>query len=243
MTDKPIIVALDFDSAAAALALASRLDPALCRLKVGKELHTAAGPQIVDALMKQGFDIFLDLKFHDIPNTVGSACKVAASQGVWMMNVHASGGEKMIAAAREAVDSVNVVDGKKSLLIGVTVLTSVSQEDFNKMGFGFEGDLKAAVGFFGELAYNAHLDGVVCSAQDLDIFKWKRKEFLRITPGIRLAGDAAGDQSRIASPADAIKMGASYLVIGRSITGANDPIATLQQINHELSLIEQKATA
>ena len=243
MPNKPIIVALDFDNATAALALAARLDPALCRLKVGKELHTAAGPEVVDALMKQGFDIFLDLKFHDIPNTVASACKVAASQGVWMMNVHAAGGKKMMVAAREAVDSVNIPNGKKSLLIAVTVLTSISPADFQEMSLGHDVSLKSAVGMYGELAYNTLFDGIVCSAQDLNLFKWKREEFLRVTPGIRLAGDAAGDQSRIATPVDAIKMGASYLVIGRSITNALDPIATLQKINHDLSLIEQKATA
>lgn len=239
MNNKPIIVALDVDHSAAALALAARLDPALCRVKVGKELQTAAGPQVVDALMKLGFDVFLDLKFHDIPNTVASACKVAASQGVWMMNVHASGGKKMMTAARNAVDSVNVNSGKKSLLIAVTVLTSLSQNELAEIGL--QPDMQSVVSNFATLASAAGLDGVVCSAQEATWLKSRLgAAFQLVTPGIRLAEDAKGDQARVVTPTDAIKMGADYLVIGRSITTAKDPIATLHKINNELKLLEAK---
>jgi orotidine-5'-phosphate decarboxylase len=234
---KPIIVVLDFDNAHNALALADRLDPATCRVKVGKELHTAAGPQIVEALMTRGFDVFLDLKFHDIPNTVGAACKVAASQGVWMVNVHACGGKKMLDAARNAIDSCV---GKKPLLIGVTVLTSFAQSDLPEIGLA--SNLPAAVLRYAELTREAGLDGVVCSALEA---AWLRdhfgKNFKLVTPGIRLADDAKGDQARVVTPTDAIKMGADYLVIGRSITGSSDPIATLHKINDEINAMEAKA--
>ena len=239
MNHKPIIVALDHNNSAEALSLAARLDPSLCRLKVGKELHTAAGPQVIDALMKQGFEVFLDLKFHDIPNTVASACKVAASQGVWMMNVHASGGKKMLAAARDAVATVN---GNKPLLIAVTVLTSLSQNELGEIGL--QPDMESAVLNYASLAFDAGLDGVVCSAQEATWLKARFGEaFQLVTPGIRLAEDAKGDQSRVVTPADAIKMGADYLVIGRSITASPDPIATLHQINNDLKLQEQKEKA
>lgn len=236
MNHKPIIVALDHNNSAEALSLAARLDPSLCRLKVGKELHTAAGPQVIDALMKQGFEVFLDLKFHDIPNTVASACKVAASQGVWMMNVHASGGKKMLAAAR---DAVAIVNGNKPLLIAVTVLTSLSQNELGEIGL--QPDMESAVLNYASLAFDAGLDGVVCSAQEATWLKARFGEaFQLVTPGIRLAEDAKGDQSRVVTPADAVKMGSDYLVIGRSITASPDPIATLHKINNDLKLQEQK---
>ncbi len=239
MNPKPIIVALDYNHAADALSLAAKLDPQLCRVKVGKELHTAAGPQVVDALMAQGFEVFLDLKFHDIPNTVASACKVAASQGVWMMNVHASGGRKMLVAARDAVDSFS---GHKPLLIAVTILTSLAQDELSEIGL--QTDMKSAVLNYATLAFEAGLDGVVCSAQEAAWLKARfGAAFQLVTPGIRLANDASGDQARVVSPLDAIKMGADYLVIGRSITHAPDPIATLHQINHDLKLLEQKENA
>lgn len=239
MKPKPIIVALDYDCAADALLLAAKLDPQLCRVKVGKELHTAAGPQVVDALMARGFEVFLDLKFHDIPNTVASACKVAASQGVWMMNVHASGGKKMLAAARDAVNSFN---SHKPLLIAVTVLTSLAQDELGDIGL--DPDMKAAVLNYATLAFDAGLDGVVCSAQEAAWLKARfGAAFQLVTPGIRLAEDAKGDQSRVVTPTDAIKMGADYLVIGRSITHAPDPIATLHKINNDLKLSEQKENA
>ena len=239
MNHKPIIVALDYNNSVEALSLAARLDPSLCRLKVGKELHTAAGPQVIDDLMKQGFEVFLDLKFHDIPNTVASTCKVAASQGVWMMNVHASGGKKMLAAARDAVATVS---GKRPLLIAVTVLTSLSQNELGEIGL--QPDMKSAVLNYASLAFDADLDGVVCSAQEATWLKARfGQTFQLVTPGIRLAEDAKGDQSRVVTPVDAIKMGADYLVIGRSITASPDPIATLHKINNDLKLQEQKEKA
>ena len=237
MSNKPIIVALDYDNADDAISIAARLDPQICRVKIGKELHTAAGPKVIEDLMARGFDVFLDLKFHDIPNTVASACKVAASQGVWMVNVHACGGKKMLDAARNAIDSAS---GKKPMLIGVTVLTSLSQAELPEIGLA--PNLPAAVLRYAELAREAGLDGVVCSALEAT---WLRdhfgKNFKLVTPGIRLADDAKGDQSRVVTPVDAIKMGSDYLVIGRSITQAKDPIATLHKINDELKAMEAKA--
>lgn len=234
---KPIIVALDYDNADDALSIAARLDPQICRVKVGKELHTAAGPQVVEALMARGFDVFLDLKFHDIPNTVASACKVAASQGVWMVNVHACGGKKMLEAARNAIGSMT---GIPPLLIGVTVLTSLSQSELPEIGLA--PNLPAAVLRYAELVHNAGLEGIVCSALEAT---WLRdrfgKSFKLVTPGIRLAEDAKGDQARVATPVDAIKMGADYLVIGRSITASIDPMATLHKINDELKAKEANA--
>jgi orotidine-5'-phosphate decarboxylase len=231
---KPIIVALDFDNADDALSLASRLDPQICRVKVGKELHTAAGPKVVEDLMTRGFEVFLDLKFHDIPHTVASACKVAASQGVWMVNVHACGGKKMLEAARNAIDSTTKTP---PLLIGVTVLTSLSQSELPEIGLA--PNLPAAVLRYAELVHNAGLDGIVCSALEAT---WLRdrfgKSFKLVTPGIRLPADAKGDQARVVTPVDAIKMGSHYLVIGRSITGSADPIATLHKINDDLKAME-----
>ncbi len=230
MNNKPIIVGLDFPEAKSAIELAARLDPAACRVKVGKELHTAAGPQVMDDLMRRGFDVFLDLKFHDIPNTVASACRVAASQGVWMLNVHASGGRQMMLAAREAVDFASV----KPLLIGVTVLTSLSNAEMSEIGFG--GSAADNVMRLAGLTKACGLDGVVCSAEEATSLKAKLgAAFQLVTPGIRLQGDAKGDQQRVVTPLDAIKLGADYLVIGRAITHAQDPIATLNSINDQLA--------
>jgi orotidine-5'-phosphate decarboxylase len=237
MKQKPIIVVLDFPDAKAAIALASRLDATECSVKVGKELHTAAGPAVVDQLMRIGFDVFLDLKFHDIPNTVASACRVAASQGVWMLNVHAAGGKRMLVAAREAIDAGS---GTKPLLIGVTVLTSLAANELPEIGLA--PDVNAAVMRYAALVNDAGLDGVVCSAEEAPILKSRfGKDFQLVTPGIRLAGDAKGDQSRVVTPVDAIKLGADYLVIGRSISQSADPAATLKQINHDLK--QQEMTA
>ena len=229
MDKKPIIVVLDFPDAKSAMALAARLDPRICRVKVGKELHTAAGPKVIDDLMRHGFEVFLDLKFHDIPNTVASACRVAASQGVWMMNVHASGGSRMMLAAREAVDFARV----KPLLIGVTVLTSLSDADMSEIGLsGTAGD---NVMRLAALTKACRLDGVVCSAAEATGLRAALgAEFQLVTPGIRLADDAKGDQQRVVTPTDAVKSGADYLVIGRSITHAKDPVATLNFIHHEV---------
>jgi orotidine-5'-phosphate decarboxylase len=230
LNEKPVIVVLDFPDAKSALELAARLDPRLCRVKVGKELHTAAGPQVIDELMRRGFDVFLDLKFHDIPNTVASACRVAARQGVWMMNVHASGGRRMMLAAREAIDAAVV----KPLLIGVTVLTSLSDAEMSEVGFA--GTAAQNVMRLATLSKDCGLDGVVCSAEEASSLKTAQGTgFLLVTPGIRLEGDAKGDQQRVVTPRDAMKQGADYLVIGRSITHAKDPVATLNSIHQQLS--------
>ena len=229
MVKKPIIVVLDFPDAKSAMALAVRLDPAICRVKVGKELHTAAGPQVIDDLMRRGFEVFLDLKFHDIPNTVASACRVAASQGVWMLDVHASGGSRMMLAAREAVDFAQV----KPLLIGVTVLTSLSDADMSEIGFS--GTARDNVMRLATLTKACGLDGVVCSAAEaVGLRAALGAEFQLVTPGIRLKDDVKDDQQRVVTPTDAIKLGADYLVIGRSITHAKDPVATLNFIHQQL---------
>ncbi len=227
MNDPKVIVALDYPTAQDALDMADRLDPKMCRVKVGKELFTVAGPDVVKQLMAKDFDVFLDLKFHDIPNTVAAAVKVAAQMGVWMVNVHASGGSRMMRAAREAVDSVanNVTH-----LIAVTVLTSMSPEDLSETGIS-KSPLEQVL-YLAGLAKQAGMDGVVCSAQETQTLrKTLGDDFLLVTPGIRMPGDSAGDQRRVVSPADALKNGSSYLVMGRSITGAVDPISVLNEVN------------
>ncbi len=225
----PIIVALDYDNAPAALALTKKLDPALCRVKVGKELFTRAGPALVEQIQALGFDVFLDLKFHDIPNTVAAAVRAAADLGVWMVNVHASGGRRMMQAAREAVQQST----NKPLLIAVTVLTSLSAEDLLELGYTQTPQQRVAS--LAQLAADSGLDGVVCSAQESAMLRQQcGADFSLVTPGIRLAGDAAGDQRRVVTPVAAMANGSDYLVIGRSITQASDPVATLQQIHRDL---------
>jgi len=238
MTHDPrVIVALDFPDAAQALALVERLDPKQCKLKVGKELFVRAGPALVEALAAKGFKVFLDLKFHDIPNTVAQACRAAADLGVWMVNVHASGGLKMMRAAREAVDQV----ANPPKLIAVTVLTSMSGEDLRQIGLDTEPAEQVAR--LAKLAHSAGMDGVVCSAQEAALL---RREigagFLLVTPGIRPAGSEVGDQSRILTPARAIAAGADYLVVGRPITQADDPVAALHAINAEIDTSLGKQT-
>ena len=225
MNAPKIIVALDFPEAVPALALADRLQPSLCRLKVGKELFTAAGPQLVEQLQKRGFEVFLDLKFHDIPNTTAQACKAAASLGVWMVNVHASGGRRMMEAAREALANIQ----RRPKLIAVTVLTSMSQADLVELGITVtpaEQVLRLA-----GLAQASGMDGVVCSAQEAaELRKRAGPDFCLVTPGIRPANAAADDQSRIMTPRAALEAGSSYLVIGRPITQAPDPLQALHDI-------------
>jgi orotidine-5'-phosphate decarboxylase len=229
LDNKRIIVPLDTPDAAGALSLAARLDPKLCRVKVGKELFVAAGPDVVARLQERGFEVFLDLKFHDIPNTVAGACRAAARLGVWMMNVHASGGEAMLRAAREAVDAV----ARPPLLIGVTILTSLSEDDLARVGY--TGSMVENVERLARLSRACGLDGVVCSAQEAKLLrKATGDDFLLVTPGIRLAGDSAHDQSRVVTPDEAVRLGASYLVIGRSITAASDPAAVLETIRASL---------
>lgn len=226
----PVVVALDYPSAAPALALAQCLSPQLCRLKVGKELFTRSGPDLVEALQQHGYEVFLDLKFHDIPNTVAGAVRAAADLGVWMVNVHAGGGRRMMEAAVEALSGFD----RRPLLIGVTVLTSLSNADLAELGYTESAGERVVR--LAALAADSGLDGVVCSALEAPELRAARgPDFCLVTPGIRLAGDDPGDQRRVVSPADAIARGADYLVIGRSVTGAEDPLAALQRVHAELS--------
>jgi len=225
-----IIVALDFPSDQPALALIDQLDPAKCRLKVGKELFTRSGPVLVRDLQSRGFDVFLDLKFHDIPNTTSAAVAAAADLGVWMVNVHASGGEKMMTACRDRLESF----GKdRPMLIAVTVLTSMGPEDL--AGIGITDSPEAQVSRLATLTRNCGLDGVVCSAQEAPALKAEQgKDFKLVTPGIRPLSADKGDQQRIMTPTDALKAGSDYLVIGRPITQAADPLAALEAIHSEV---------
>lgn len=228
--DPKIIVALDFPSEKPAVELVEQLDPAKCRLKVGKELFTRSGPQLVDRLQKRGFDVFLDLKFHDIPNTTSAAVAAAADLGVWMVNVHASGGEKMMVACRERLESFGA---DRPLLIAVTVLTSMSAHDL--AGIGIADSPEAQVSRLATLTKNCGLDGVVCSAQEAPKLKAEQgADFQLITPGIRPLTADKGDQQRIMTPTDALKAGSDYLVIGRPITRADDPLAALEAIHAEV---------
>ena len=229
MPNKSIVVALDFDNRAQTLELVERLDPARCRLKIGKELFTSEGPQLVEAVQKKGFDVFLDLKFHDIPNTCAKAVAAAANMGVWMVNVHASGGERLMVAAREALDKFQ----QKPLLIGVTVLTSMEQSDL--AGIGLDVEPQTQVKRLAQLTKASGLDGVVCSAQEAVMLKELcGQEFKLVTPGIRPSFAVQGDQRRVMTPSDAMKAGVDYMVIGRPITQANDPIEALTLIEKEL---------
>ena len=227
-----IIVALDFDTEAKALALAERLDPKHCRIKVGKELFTRCGPHLVRALCARGFDVFLDLKFHDIPNTVAKAVAAAADLGVWMTNVHACGGLQMMTAAREAI--ADRESDQRPLLIAVTVLTSLSADDLIEVGV--QKTPEQQVLDLATLSAQAGLDGVVCSAAETRALRGLMPEdFCLVTPGIRRLEDAAGDQKRVVGPAEAIANGSDYLVVGRPITGAADPLAALDAFNSAIS--------
>ena len=233
-TDPRIIVALDYANAAEALLMVERLSPQLCRLKVGKELFTRTGPELVRGLVARGFDIFLDLKFHDIPNTVAQACRAAAELGVWMVNVHAQGGRKMLTAARDAL--VARTGERRPLLIAVTVLTSLGAEDLAEVGLA--GTPADNVRRLATLAHDCGLDGAVCSPQEAaDLRQRLGGGFRLVTPGVRPAGAALDDQRRVMSPGQAIAAGAHYLVIGRPITQASDPIAVLQAINGEIGQV------
>lgn len=230
MIDPKIIVALDYDQQAKALALADQLDPAQCRLKIGKEMFTKFGPELVRTIQQRGFQVFLDLKFHDIPNTVAGAVKAAADLGVWMVNVHASGGPKMMAAAREALQGYGA---QRPLLIAVTVLTSFDAEQL--AAIGINRSLDEHVLALAKLTEQAGLDGVVCSAREASALRAQSGSgFCLVTPGIRPAGSAAGDQVRTLTPQQALQAGSSYLVIGRPITGAPDPLKALCEIAESL---------
>jgi orotidine-5'-phosphate decarboxylase len=229
MHDPRIIVALDFPSAEDALLLVKKLNPDLCRLKVGKELFTAAGPQLIEKLTHQGFEVFLDLKFHDIPNTVASACKAAANLGVWMINVHALGGRKMLTAAREAIPH-----GSTTKLIAVTLLTSMAQSDLTDIGL--QGSPEQIVERLARLTSNCGLDGVVCSALEASRLRQQLgNDFCLVTPGIRPADCQSDDQKRTTTPRQGILNGSHYLVIGRPITQAKNPVLVCQQINSEIA--------
>lgn len=225
-----IIVALDAKSQAQALTIAEQLDPELCRVKVGKELFTHEGPQIVKALHHLGFEVFLDLKFHDIPNTTAQAVCAAADLGVWMVNVHASGGARMMTAAKEAL----LAFGKDApLLIAVTVLTSMEASDLQDLGINATPAEHAER--LARLTQQCGLDGVVCSAQEAVRFKNALgKAFKLVTPGIRPVGSESGDQRRIMTPEQALAAGVDYMVIGRPVTQSADPAKTLKAINASL---------
>ncbi|HQU98103.1 MAG TPA: orotidine-5'-phosphate decarboxylase [Nitrosomonas sp.] len=229
MSEPRIIVALDFDHAETALDFCKKLSPQLCRLKIGKELFTAAGPAIIEKLAHQGFDIFLDLKFHDIPTTVAKACKAACELGVWMINVHASGGRKMLIAAREAVPQTS------TRLIAVTVLTSINEHDLHEIGFS--NSPQELVLKLAHLTQDCGLDGVVCSAQETVVLRKELGDnFCLVTPGIRLINNSkTDDQERITTPRQAIVNGSDYLVIGRPITQASDPYQTLLDIQQSIT--------
>ena len=225
-----VIVALDFSTAEQALALARQLDPGNCRLKVGKELFTRSGPALIEALMALGFDVFLDLKFHDIPNTVARACQAAAALGVWMVNVHASGGRRMLDAARESL-----VDFESPpLLIAVTILTSLDDAELAEIGFnGSAADnaLRLAL-----LSQQCGLDGIVCSSKEVATMREHLSaDFCLVTPGIRPAGSQQDDQRRIMTPYDALQAGSDYLVIGRPITAVAEPIQALADIQASIN--------
>ncbi len=230
--DKRLIVVLDYPDLNSALAMADTLDPRLCRVKVGKELFTRAGHEVLRALKSRGFEVFLDLKYHDIPNTVAQAVLAAAEAGVWMVNVHASGGARMMMAARDALNKIS--PESRPLLIGVTVLTSMSQEELNALGVS--GSLEEQVIRLAGLAKDSGLDGVVCSALEAQRIKQVcGPEFVTVTPGIRPAGSSANDQTRIMTPEQAIRSGADYLVVGRPITAASDPMDATKRILAEIA--------
>lgn len=221
----PIIVAVDKHNLNDALSLADSLDPALCRLKVGKELFTVCGIQIIKAFHERGFEVFLDLKFHDIPNTTAQAVLSAADMGVWMTNIHAMVGTDTMRLCKSRLQD----GGYDTLLIAVTVLTSMTQANLSELGI--QRSVSEQVRHLAGLTYNSGLDGVVCSAQEAQLLKQKfGKQFKLITPGIRLVEDAKDDQARICTPAQALQNGSDYLVIGRSITNASNPNDKLHTI-------------
>ena len=230
VSEPRIIVALDFADRREAIGFAGRVSPQDCRLKVGKELFTSAGPALVEELVERGFDVFLDLKYHDIPNTVGRAVAAAANLGVWMLNVHALGGKAMMRAARESIDNAP----RRPLLIAVTILTSLSQRDLEELGLS--APLPQLVERLALDAADCGLDGVVCSAQEAKALRARLgHQAVLVTPGIRPEWAASDDQQRIVTPRQAIDNGASYLVIGRPITQHEDPPEALRMISETLS--------
>lgn len=226
----PLIIALDYASLDAALCMADQLDPARCRVKVGKELFTRSGPEVIEALHGRGFEVFLDLKFHDIPNTVAGAIQAAAEQGVWMVNLHAAGGRRMMLAARERLDH----EGLDTRLVAVTVLTSMDADDLAEVGVLAQS--ADQVERLARLASESGMDGVVCSAQEASRLRDLCGDgFLKVTPGIRPAFAAADDQRRIMTPQEAMAAGSTHLVIGRPVIQAADPMEALKAIEDELA--------
>ena len=224
-TDSPIVVALDYSTKDQALAMADQLDPNLCRLKVGKELFTTTGPIIIEELHKRNYEVFLDLKFHDIPNTCAKAVGVAADLGVWMVNVHASGGRRMMEAAKNEIEKKQ----HKPLLIGVTVLTSMEKSDLSEIGLDI--DPLSQVESLARLTKESGLDGVVCSAREVELIKRACGEgFLTVTPGIRPEGSDVGDQRRVMTPKQAVEAGVDYMVIGRPVTESNHSARVCENI-------------
>ncbi|WIX34293.1 orotidine-5'-phosphate decarboxylase [Salinicola sp. JS01] len=230
-TQSPLIIALDYSDLASATALADTLDPARCRVKIGKELFTRGGPQAIEAMHRRGFEVFLDLKFHDIPNTVAGAVEAAADQGVWMVNVHASGGRRMMEASAERLRQ----RGHVTRLIAVTVLTSMADDELQEIGVA--GDAMSQVERLARLTQQSGLDGVVCSARESERLRAICGEgFLKVTPGIRPANAASGDQRRVMTPEAAMAAGSTHLVIGRAVTQAAEPMAALAEIERALEV-------
>ena len=230
MTSARVIVALDYPQQQPAMELVDQLEPDQCRLKVGKEMFTRLGPALVETLVGRGFDVFLDLKFHDIPNTVAAACDAAADLGVWMMNVHASGGRRMMETAAERLANRQ----QRPLVIGVTILTSLAQEDIQEVGF--TGTPAENVLRLAALAESSGLDGVVCSPRESSTIREQASPaFALVTPGVRPVSAVLDDQKRVMTPGDAMRAGSTYLVVGRPITAADDPLAVLSAINAEVS--------
>ncbi len=230
MVKSPVIVALDYANEKQALEFVSKINPEQCRVKVGKELFTLCGPSIIDKLNAKNFDVFLDLKFYDIPTTVAKACNAAAELGVWMLNVHALGGRAMMRAARTAIDESD----HQPLLIAVTVLTSLSDSELNELGI--QESAKQTVVRLAKLAAAEKLDGVVCSAKEVSMLAQEiSSDFVLVTPGIRPEGSQTGDQKRVMTPQQAMASGSHYLVIGRPVTQAVEPEKALNKIITSLS--------
>lgn len=228
MSESKIIIALDMDNQENARQFLKSVTPQVCRIKIGKEMFTAFGPSWVKEVVSMGFDVFLDLKFHDIPNTVYKAITQAAKLGVWMVNVHALGGKAMLEAAKKAIDDLAI--DTPPLLIGVSILTSMDDNDIQQVGLS--GTVAQNVLTLSELCYHAGLDGMVCSAFEASQIKERTNtQFLCVTPGIRIDNNK-GDQKRVMSPKEAINAGADYLVIGRAITQSINPLETLENISH-----------
>lgn len=236
--NKALIVALDYANGSDALNMAEKLDPGSCRVKVGKELFTRSGPKVVQDLTARGFDVFLDLKFHDIPNTVAKAVLAAAEAGAWMVNVHASGGAEMMETARDALDALP--KDHQPLLIAVTVLTSMSESELQ--GLGVSNSLNQQVLHLASMAADAGMDGVVSSAREASAIKSLcGGDFITVTPGIRPTGSIVGDQKRVMTPSEAIEGGSDFLVVGRPITSVENPMQVVESIQAEISSVKTSA--